>query len=238
MKKTYSFANEVFEIDSVYDYFHEFAKEYVCSSKPQHLIKNTKEEIEEWERTHDDAKGFTLEYLETLLIHAKIASLIALKNKFIFHGSAIYVDSPENGYIFAAKSGTGKSTHVQILRKVFGDRICVVNDDKPFLVNCGEKFEFYGSPWNGKDRISKNTKAALKGIFIIQRSKENKVSKIESKEAVTKLITQMYFAKGIKETEVATATLIKLVKDVPCYLLEVNMEDEAARTSMKVMEGK
>ena len=38
----------------------------------------------------------------------------------LFHGSVIAVDG--EGYLFTAKSGTGKSTHARLWRETFGDR--------------------------------------------------------------------------------------------------------------------
>jgi serine kinase of HPr protein (carbohydrate metabolism regulator) len=50
---------------------------------------------------------------------------------FLFHGSAIAVDGV--GYLFTAKSGTGKSTHARLWRELLGARAVMVNDDKPLL---------------------------------------------------------------------------------------------------------
>ena len=230
----YCFANKVFEIETAFPYFHNFAKNYVSDKSAEYKITITKEDVQEWKNTHDDCDGFSLEYIETLVIHAEIARLLSKENIFILHGSTIGFESLDNCYAFVAPSGTGKSTHVQILRKVFKERVITINDDKPFL-QLNDGFKAYGSPWDGKEHLSNNVSGNLKGIFVIKRSKENKVTKIKPVEAINSLVRQLYLPKGKDESSSALNALVSLSSNVPVYCLEVNMEDEAALTSAKVM---
>lgn len=53
-------------------------------------------------------------------------------NGFCLHSSAIAVDN--KAVLFAAKSGTGKSTHTRLWREYFGeDKAVMINDDKPAI---------------------------------------------------------------------------------------------------------
>ena len=237
MKLNYCFANHIFEIETAFPYFHDFAKEYLTEEKPEFTLKTTKEEVEEWKSSHKDCDGFNLDYIETLVLHAKIASVLSLFDAFILHGSTIYVDEPKNAFVFTAPSGTGKSTHVSILRKVYGNRINIINDDKPFLSynSKDNTFDVFGSPWNGKERLSNNISGSLKGIFVVKQAKTNKVSKLSPDEAVSKLITQLYMPKGMEESKHSLKALASLVKCIPIYILEVNMSEEAGNTSFEVM---
>lgn len=235
MKANYKFADTVFEIESCFDYFGKFAKEYVVDEEASIKLSSTKEQVESWKESHSDCEGFSLNYIETLVIHSLVAQSLAKENKFIVHGSSIYVDDPSNGYIFVAPSGTGKSTHVRLLKKMYGNRINYVNDDKPFISVTKDGFELYGSPWNGKEHLGNNLKAQLKGVFVVSRSNANKVSKLSPKEAIKHLIKQLHIPLGIVETANATNALIKLCESLPVYLLEVNMEDDAARVSFDIM---
>ena len=49
------------------------------------------------------------------------------------HGAVIEYEG--NGYMFSADSGTGKTTHILLWRKFLGDKVKIVNGDKPFLIN-------------------------------------------------------------------------------------------------------
>lgn len=52
--------------------------------------------------------------------YRKIAEKLVQYDVMLFHGSAVAVDGI--GYLFTAKSGTGKSTHTRLWREYFGDR--------------------------------------------------------------------------------------------------------------------
>ncbi len=118
---------------------------------------------------------------------------------------------------------------------MFDEKIIYINDDKPFI-ELANGFNVYGSPWNGKERLSNNLKGNLKGIFVISRAKENKVSKLNSVNALDKLIRQFYLPKGKIESSKALNALIQLCSNVPIYLLEVNMNDDAALVSGNIMK--
>ena len=68
------------------------------------------------------------------------------------------------GYAFAAKSGTGKSTHTRLWRELFGERAIMVNDDKPFLQITSSGVFAYGSPWSGKHGLATNVRVPLEGV--------------------------------------------------------------------------
>ena len=233
-EKYYRFANIDFLIKPVFEEFFSFAKDYeIPASNSYHTIEDTLEEINHWKLTHGN-EDYPLSYFETLLIHSKIADMVAKENVFIFHGSSVEVDG--GAFIFTAPSGTGKSTHINILRRVYGeDSIKYINDDKPFIRKNGNEFIVYGSPWNGKSRLSNNVNAKLKGIFIINRSENNFTRKIDAGEAVMHLIKQIHFPMGENNIKLGTDLLFSMVKDVPTYLLNVNMDDSAAKTSMDVI---
>ncbi len=60
--------------------------------------------------------------------YRKLAESLLEYGVLLFHGSSVAVDG--FGYIFAAQSGTGKSTHARLWRELLGERAVMVNDDK------------------------------------------------------------------------------------------------------------
>ena len=70
---------------------------------------------------------------------------------FFFHSSALALDG--EGYLFTALSGTGKSTHTRNWRKLFGERVTMINDDKPIIRRIDGRFFVCGTPWMGKSDI-------------------------------------------------------------------------------------
>ena len=231
-KNRYSFAGYVFEIDALYDYFSKYAKEYIVDGEPNFVIKDKDEELDEWINNHNE--NGPRDYIETLLIQTKVAELLVKKNAFIFHGSAIYLDNKDNGYIFTGPSGVGKSTHVKLLKDIYQDRLTIINDDKPFV---DASYNIYGSSWSGKSHISSNVTSKLKGIFVLYQSKDNKIERLSSKDAISYLTKQIYIPKGIEESNKGLDFLINLVKDIPIYYVGLNLDKDAYMITSKIMLG-
>lgn len=60
----------------------------------------------------------------------------------------------DQGYLFTAPSGTGKSTHLALWKKYLGDQAEVINGDKPFLKVMEDEVWVYGTPWAGKRTVT------------------------------------------------------------------------------------
>ena len=178
-------------------------------------------------------RHFSDAYLETLAVYRKIADCLLSCNTLLFHGSVIAVDG--EGYLFTAKSGTGKSTHTRLWREYFGERAVMVNDDKPLLRITDSGVTAYGTPWDGKHRLSTNTAVPLKGICILARDTTNHIEPVEP-HAVYPLIVQQtnrsLSADGMKQT---LSLIDRMLNVVPVYRLGCNMDIEAARVAYEGM---
>ena len=178
------------------------------------------------------------EYLETLAVYRKIAEQMLSYDTILFHGSVIAVDG--EGYLFTAKSGTGKSTHTRLWRETFGDRAVMVNDDKPLLRITKDGVIAYGTPWDGKHRLSSNTSVPLKGICILERAAKNHIIRLDSKEQLRSaypMMVQQTHKSGNPSSARRTMELIdRLMEAVPIYRLSCNMESEAAKVAYEGMQ--
>ena len=150
---TIRLAGQYFTICPVCDYIREYCKDYMVAdvqrgtatetsgavSPVYFTIATTQSDIdfEREKSAREDIKEgipirhFSDAYLETLAVYRKIADHILSCDTLLFHGSVIAIDG--EGYLFTAKSGTGKSTHTRLWREYFGERAVMVNDDKPLL---------------------------------------------------------------------------------------------------------
>ncbi|OZG64878.1 hypothetical protein BHAP_0815 [Bifidobacterium hapali] len=109
-------------------------------------------------------------YLETLVVLRAIAEKGPSLGRVLFHGATIEYDG--RAYIFTAPSGTGKTTHIRMWRKVFGSKVDIINGDKPLLhidESSGEVRAF-GTPWAGKENWQRNVSAPLAGICVVTRA--------------------------------------------------------------------
>ena len=176
---------------------------------------------------------FPAEYLETLALYRKIAEALVPHGIILFHGSSLSVDG--KGLIFTAKSGTGKSTHTRIWRRVYGERVKMINDDKPLLGITDEGVTVYGTPWCGKHALGENTSAPLHAVSVIERSFENRISPLGKTEALLHLLSQTYRPRDGALVKTTLSLLDKLLSRVKVYRLGVNMEDGAAIVAYRGM---
>lgn len=236
VKKRYKIANKVVEINSMYNEVHDYCYDYITDEEVDYYINIEYSDIEyEREKQNDKNtnKKYTDMYLEILAVYRKIAEKMIDYDTILFHGSAIAVDG--EAYIFTAKSGTGKSTHTKLWRECFGDKVTMINDDKP-LLKISDRVIVYGTPYDGKHRLSENISAPLNSICIITRSKNNHIEKITKEKAYPMLIQQTYRSNNPKNMKKTFELIDKLIDKVDLYLLECNMDLDAAKIAYEGMK--
>lgn len=238
----YAIGEKRIEIHSLWEDVHTCCALYRADGQPDFRVRITASDIElERERSarEDETKGrpvrhFSDGYLETLAVYRKIAERMPDYDTFLFHGSAVSVDG--KAYLFTAKSGTGKSTHTRLWRELLGSRAVMVNDDKPLIRVTDGAPLVYGTPWDGKHRLSRNVAVPLCAICVLGRAAENRITPITKSEALPMLIQQTY-----RPAEpVALAKTMSLIDrlNVRFYRLVCNMELSAAELSYHTMKGK
>lgn len=154
---------------------------------------------------------------------------------FMLHASAVVID--EKAYLFTANSGTGKSTHTELWLKHFGDRAYILNDDKPALRLMEGKWYAFGTPWSGKYDISVNTGVELAGIAVVKRAEKNTIEPYTGTSAVIDIFTQVNRPKSYELREKLMNLLSELIKDIPIWKLNCNMDMEAADIAYNAMSA-
>ncbi len=201
-----------------------FCKDFLCSQNADIFIEIEKSDLE-FEKNFSCSTSE--KSLELCALYRKICHEMINFNTVLFHCSAIELNG--NAYIFAAPSGTGKSTHTEKWRRLFGAK--AINDDKP-LIKIEEDVTVYGTPWMGKHKIGSNISAPLKVIYMIERSETNRLEPISQSDAFSKLMKQVYVP-GNGILTLKTANLISsLSKKVDIYNLQCNMNDKSAKIAL------
>lgn len=175
-------------------------------------------------------------YCENICLYRSIAEQIPLLDRFVFHGAAVSIDGV--GFIFAAPSGTGKTTHVRLLMSNFGDRVSIINGDKPIISLTDGKATVCSTPWAGKEKWHSNTSVELGGICLLRRGKENSIKRISPEQYFDEIIRQVYIPKDPRAMEKTLVLLDRLSSCVSFYLLECDMSDTAAETSFDMLSRK
>lgn len=230
-------------IEPMYDYIREYCREYITDEKAAFTVKTEAADIA-YEREKSDREAvieghkpvyYSDEYLETLSVYRKIAEKMPFLDTLLFHGSVIAVDNV--GYLFTAKSGTGKSTHTRLWRELFGERAVMINDDKPLLRITENGVTAYGTPWDGKHRLSTNTAVPLKAVCILTRSEENFIEKITPKEAYQLVLQQTYRPVDRLAVIQSLKLIDSMLKTTGLYRLGCNISPDAARVAFEGMNG-
>lgn len=237
--------NTLFQINPLHSYIQQYCKDYLYEGDRtlDYTISTTTDDIayeREKSKQEDIKEGIAIRefsdaYLETIAVYRKICKCLLEKDILLFHGSVLSVDGI--GYLFTAKSGTGKSTHTKYWREYFKDRAVMINDDKPLLEIKENKVYAYGTPWDGKHRLSTNTCVPLKAICILQRGDTNTISKIDKKDAYTMLLQQVNRPIGDVSAMNKTLELVDALSNcVEFYSLHCTMDITAAKVAYEGMK--
>jgi hypothetical protein len=236
-------ADRVVGVSALFASSKECCSDYLCDAEADFSVEISSDDIAfeevltEQERATEGLPYRKMEkfLLERTALQRKIAEKLFEFNTLLFHGSVIAVNG--EGYLFTAKSGTGKSTHTRLWREMLGDRAIMVNDDKPFLNVINDGVRVYGSPWNGKHGIGNNINVPLKAICILERGEYNEISRITAKEAVPMLLQQSNRPMQSRLLPKYLDLLEKIAENTAFYRLKCNMEPQAAMISYQTMSG-
>lgn len=237
--KVYEYADICVSVTSLFNRFHKTSVDYL-STNPHTLIsiRTVETDIDNEAKASKNVLVGTLNennpaYLESFAIQRKLSEALIDYDTILFHSSALAVDG--QGYLFAALSGTGKSTHSRLWREMYGDRVTMINDDKPFIHVGEDEVRVYGSPWNGKHHLGTNTSVPVKAICILTRDTTNHIERIKADEAFAILYQQTYRSKDPAKLAHTIDLITRMADKVSLYRLGCNMDPDAARVSYEGM---
>ena len=239
--RVYRMAERNIGIESLSERVHTRCAAYRTEGEPDFVVRTTAADID-YERAQsareDQLEGrqprpWSDEYLEELAVYRKIAERMPAYDTFLIHGSAVAVDG--RGYLFTAKSGTGKSTHARLWQELLGDRLIYVNDDKPLIRITRQGALVCGTPYDGKHRRSTNTAVPLETVCLLRRGEQNAIRPIDAGEAFPRLLQQAYSPQDRAALQRTVALLRGLTERVRLYELSCNMDIEAAQVAFEAM---
>lgn len=153
------------------------------------------------------------------------------KPAIMMHSSSICYDGM--GFILAAKSQTGKSTHARLW--IENSDAVYVNDDKNIICLEDDKLFLYGNPWSGKHHLDNNIKVELKALVYLYQSPYNIIKEMPGILKITKLLGQVIrptILNDVSKWDMMTDRLLNL----ETLYFGCNMEKEAFYTLKKRME--
>ena len=235
-------AGRVISVDALFDSTRAYCKDYLTDSDDVDISVSVSPEDLEYERVKsakeqppEEFARLTDRHFELTAVYRRIAEALVDYNVVLFHGSCVAVDG--EAFIFSAKSGTGKSTHTRLWREFYGERCVMINDDKPIEVR-DDGIVVWGTPWNGKHRLSTNTSAPLSAICILERAAENSIVKQSALMAFPEILSQTYRFADAPKMRKTLSLLQNIVNKTEIYRLGCNMDISAAETAYNGMRRK
>ena len=229
-------ADLVIEIDNQYCYTYNKCANYIYKGdRPTDIFVKVSEQEIEKERNSSDVE-FPNGYLEYICAYRQIANKLLDFDAFVMHGTVINVEN--KGIIFTALSGTGKTTHMLYWRKMLGDKLTIINGDKPIIRFFDGVPYAYGTPWAGKEDFNTNARTELNDICLIERSEINEVVPLEGIQVVSVFVKQIYqpsTANAVLKTYDLADKLLKY-----CNLRKIRCikDISAAKTAYNAIFGK
>ncbi|MBO5130586.1 MAG: hypothetical protein J6B95_09625 [Oscillospiraceae bacterium] len=234
-------AGRVIRVRSLFESTRDYCRAYLTEENPELSVEVTAENLLFEQEQYDEEareegfrrRRFTDPFLERTAIQRKIAEFLFDDRVLMVHGSAVALDGA--GYLFTARSGTGKSTHTRLWREVFGSRAVMVNDDKPFVRLGAQEPLVCGSPWSGKHGLDTNITVPLKGICILVRGSENRIRRLEPTQALDLLRHQSYRPLDIRKLPQFLTMTQALAERIPLWHMECTMDPQAAQLAWEAM---
>lgn len=169
------------------------------------------------------------------VIHGAAAGLLDY-DCLLLHSAVLAVDG--RAYAFSAPSGTGKSTHVSLWKRHFGERAVVVNGDKPFMRRVRGMWYACASPWAGKEGWQTRVDVPLAALCFIERGDHDAIRPLDEREVTDRIVAQVDIPEDPERACRQLDLIGSLMAEVPSYLLTCTVSTEAARLSYETLSGR
>lgn len=218
-------ADLVTEFTPKYEYLINFAKYFAYDGfRESDIILSISDD--HIQSLHRKMHGITIGRAESFAYATAFNRLSIKYDTMLVHSSALVYDG--GAYLFSAGSGVGKSTHTRLWQQAFGDKVRIINDDKPVVRIKDNRCIVYGTPFDGGSGIANNDSAPLKAIVFIERGEQNSIRVPDTAEILKNLY---YSTVHMVDKETAVAMLSnfeKLISLTKFYILTCNTDISAA----------
>jgi len=207
-----------------------------------------KEQEKEPGTVHNDG------YTESVIVYEKISNALAAFDAFVMHSAVVEVNG--KAYAFAAESGMGKTTHIRYWKEVLGDRVKVINGDKPIFrfiskidylltdskpssgMSDNEKTLYaFGTPWCGKEGWQENTYAPLKALCLLERGEKNEIFPEDPFVYLGELMKHFHLpGEGLVYMPKLIGLIDCMISTIPVYRLRCTNDRSAAEMVISYFE--
>ena len=217
------------------------AGEGLPGEEPPIHVELSEEEVDAYSRrTKEESLDVELEpeMLESFGIMRCVNDTMLEHDGMFLHAAAIAVDG--KGYAFCAPSGTGKSTHLKLWKDLLGDKVTIINGDRPFLRWFKGTCYLCGSPWAGKEGWGNNTLAPLDGLIFLERANgaQCQMRRIPGSEALNPLFRQTIRPSTAAQLDACCSCFNALIAHAPLHALSCNPDLESAELAYRTLTSR
>lgn len=184
------------------------------------VVSASLKRVESWGGADSDVRNFNL-LGEIFRWH------LLCRGGMILHSSCLRHEG--KGIAFSAPSGTGKSTHTALWRRLY--RTEMINDDSPAVRMTEDGLMLFGTPWSGKSDINHNISAPFSALVFLEQSCSNRISRIPTSQMSTFLLREL-IRPVYPELLLKTLDFMEqIIGATPAFLLQCTASDAAAKLS-------
>lgn len=231
----YLIANLITEYEPKSEGFKSFLKPFLYDGEREAdiVLRYSQEQIESLLKRM--VKGTAFHEAESFGVSNQFNRAVIRHRAMLIHSSALVLGG--RAYLFSASSGVGKSTHTRLWLDAFGDRVHIMNDDKPVVRIYDDEVIAHGTPFDGGSGIALNESHPLGAVIFIERGEENRVRVPSSAEVIQLLYFQTARMVGAQTAEMMLDNFDKLIGRTQFLVLTCNMEPAAAQTAYEAIKS-
>lgn len=222
------------QLHPLFDATRTYCQDYLVENATPDIVAVSSEAAVEQELSVADP-GATAESADNIVLYRQIADQLPHRNAVVVHGAAIEYDG--KAYLFIAPSGTGKSTHIRMWKKAFGDATRIVNGDKPILRLTENGVDVCSTPWAGKEGWQRNCIVPLGGICLLRRGETDHIQRAHPLEYFDPVLRQVYCPPHGETLDKTLQVLDTILTRVPFYVLDCTISTQAAEVALKGLTG-
>lgn len=174
-----------------------------------------------------------LNYASNIFDVLNLESIARKHDGVMIHSSLI--DWKNNGIVFSAPSGTGKSTQAELWAEYEGADI--LNGDRAILRKIDNRWRAYGLPFAGTSGIFRNESVDLSMIVVLSQAKENVITRPGPSEIIRCIYPEVTTHRWDKAfSEYIIQKITELMMEIPVVRLECLPDRGAVEVLKRMLE--
>jgi len=158
--------------------------------------------------------GVRHEYALDSLLRILLTAVLLPRHGFLLHAASVVRDG--RAYIFAGRSGAGKSTVASL-----SPAGSVLTDEISLLRHSDGRWQAFGTPFWGEFRAAgMNRHFPIAGIYFLTQDRHDRFEPLSTKQILRALLPcVLFFSSDRLANEALLCTLLDLIERVPAYRL-------------------